>query len=235
MRQTVRLISLQGTRSRNPSHSDHPCARCAYNLGRLVIFLDLVSFQNNPATPSNQTAPGTPRDSNSSGTLSNSPDSSAVLSVSSSSSRAPEIPPMALTASVPAPVSVPPPAPAIPSSGPPENDSQILPAVQTSAPTVSLDGPAPQEVLPGIPAVSNTIPAPEPSAEPPSPNPPPVIASNDTPISQTATNIASTSKDPQNPAPAKGSRKKATKNPPKPKKMTPAKLVSNPVLFVLHY
>ena len=150
-----------------------------------------------------------------------------MLSVSSSSSRAPEIPPVASTASVPAPVSAP--APAIPSSAPSENDSQILLAVQTNTPTVSLDGPAPQETLPSVPAVSNTTPAPEPSAEPPSSNPPPVIASNDTPISQTATNIASTSKGPQNPAPAKGSRKKATKNPPKPKKMAPAKLVSDPV------
>ena len=53
------LISLQGTRSRNPGHSDHPCVRCAYILGRLVIFLDLVSFQNNPATPGDRTTPGT--------------------------------------------------------------------------------------------------------------------------------------------------------------------------------
>ena len=140
---------------------------------------------------------------------------------------------MASTASVPAPVSAP--EPAIPSSAPPENDSQILPAVQTSTPNVSLDGPAPQETLPSVPAVSSTIPAPEPSAEPPSPNPPPVTASNDTSISQTTTNIASTSKGPQNSAPEKGPRRKAAKNPPKPKKMAAPKLVSGAVLFVLLY
>ena len=140
---------------------------------------------------------------------------------------------MASTASVPTPV--PAPAPAIPSSAPPENDSQILPAVQTSTPNVSIDGPAPQETLPSVPAVSNAIPTPEPSAEPPSSNPPPVAASSDAPNPQTTTNVASTSESAQNSAPAKGSRKKTTKNPPKPKKMTAPKLVSDTVLFVLLY
>ena len=140
---------------------------------------------------------------------------------------------MTSTASVPAPVSAP--APVTPSSASSENDSQILPAVQASTPTVPFDDPAPQETLPSVPAVPNAIPAPEPSAEPPSPNPPPVIASSDAPIPQTTTNVASTSKGAQNSAPAKGSRKKATKNPPKPKKMAAPKLVPDAVLFVLFY
>ena len=233
MRQIIPLISLQSTRSCNPGHSDHSCVRCAYTLGRLVTLLNLLSSQNNAATPSNQTAPGTCRDSDSSGNLSNSLDSSAVLSVSSSSSCAPGTALMTSTASVPAPVSAP--APVIPSSASSENDSQILPAVQASTPTVPFDDPAPQETLLSVPAVPNAIPAPEPSVEPPSPNPPPVTASSDTSISQTTTNIASTSKGPQDSAPEKSSRRKAAKNPPKPKKMAAPKLVSGAVLFVLLY
>lgn len=144
---------------------------------------------------------------------------------------------MAPTTLVPAPVSAPAPAslPTVTPSASSEQNSQNVPAIQTSTPSVSLNHLAPKDMLPSIPAASDATPVPEPSTEPHSSNRPPIATLNDTPTPQTTSNIASTSKGPQNSAPAKGSRKAATKKAPKPKKMAPAKLVSDPVLFVPLY
>lgn len=172
--------------------------------------------------------PPTPGES--SGTLSNSQDPTTMCSVSGSSGASASIV-TSTTALVSASLmSAPNPGSSSASS---ENDSQVAPPARTPTPTVLGDTAASQDTSSCAPIVSTHNSASESSSDPPTSNEPPITTLNDTADSQDATSVASTSKTSQVLAPAKESRKSATKKVTKPKTMCPAKYVSTLIIFAL--